>query len=264
MPFAQEFMLWILAALAICIVLNLALRRMTRPGHQRYLERGNERLDNAGYIRKRENLEGIYGPAAVDLDEPWRRAKENMRLHPAKEATYHPHPMPSADPTLLVHPLPSARPPTIKLTARDLARINTQRKLHGRPPLNKRGFQASIAKAWDQPVRQPQTHGEWLTYFVLFECLIASNHRAAEEAATALKAVRSRATLNHVTQKALTDGDTKRNNSSCAGLACSFGPRFHQTIRPRRRSTSSRCKRTSGHGSPTTLKRFLKRPVMFH
>jgi hypothetical protein len=70
------------------------------------------------------------------------------------------------------------RKPSIFLTPRQLERVNIQRKLQGRQPLNRRGFTNAVAHAWDQhesthPTRQsqPVNTGDWLTYLILYECL---------------------------------------------------------------------------------------------
>lgn len=63
------------------------------------------------------------------------------------------------------------RKPSIFLTPRQLERVNIQRKLRGRQPLNRAGFSNAVAHAWDQPIRQPDTATDWLTYLILYEVL---------------------------------------------------------------------------------------------
>lgn len=81
----------------------------------------------------------------------------------------------------LAHSIGSGKPPTRKafgnrkpsifLTPRQLERVNIQRKLRGRQPLNRRGFTNAVANAW-QPGKQPDNTADWLTYLILYECLL--------------------------------------------------------------------------------------------
>ena len=75
-------------------------------------------------------------------------------------------------------PCPPARAsakPKIFLTPRQLERVNIQRKLRNKPPLNQAGFANAAAHAWDQPRRQPDNSSDWLMYFVMYECFIADH-----------------------------------------------------------------------------------------
>jgi hypothetical protein len=98
-----------------------------------------------------------------DLDEPFRRAAENVILYPAIEAPYHPR------------PAPVAQKPTVLLSARDIRRVNTQRKVRGKPPLNRRGISAAIGSPSGA---RPQTYDEWLAYLTAFEAF-SINHQAS-------------------------------------------------------------------------------------
>lgn len=69
----------------------------------------------------------------------------------------------------------SERRKSIFLTPRQLERVNIQRRLGGRSPLNRAGFTNAVAHAWDQPIRQPDTSNDWLTYLILYECLFADH-----------------------------------------------------------------------------------------
>lgn len=73
--------------------------------------------------------------------------------------------------------VPPVREPTVVLTPRMTERVNVQRKLRGKPPLNRDGFKNAAAHAWDQPRRQPDNSSDWLTYFILYECLL-SDHQS--------------------------------------------------------------------------------------
>ena len=72
-------------------------------------------------------------------------------------------------------PARASAKPKIFLTPRQLERVNIQRKLRNKPPLNQVGFANAAAHAWDQPRRQPDNSSEWLMYFVMYECLIADH-----------------------------------------------------------------------------------------
>ena len=75
-------------------------------------------------------------------------------------------------------PCPPARAsakPKIFLTPRQLERVNIQRKLRNKPPLNQAGFANAAAHAWDQPRRQPDNSSDWLMYFVMYECFFADH-----------------------------------------------------------------------------------------
>lgn len=64
---------------------------------------------------------------------------------------------------------------SIFLTPRQLERVNIQRKLRNRQPLNRAGFSNAVAHAWDQPQRQPDNTGEWLLYLLYYDCLFADH-----------------------------------------------------------------------------------------
>jgi hypothetical protein len=113
---------------------------------------------------------------AVDLDEPFRRAAANVREHPPVEAKFHPKPREFGKRV-------AARRPVlhhVSFSPRVLASVNRQRKLTGRPMLNRDGFQNAIAHAWDQPRRQPDTTNEWLTYFILYQCFMLDHQSRSE------------------------------------------------------------------------------------
>lgn len=67
----------------------------------------------------------------------------------------------------------------VTLNPRQLERVNTQRKLRGKPPLNRAGFANAIAHAhpygWSDTPRQPTSTNDWLTYLILYECLFAGH-----------------------------------------------------------------------------------------
>lgn len=63
----------------------------------------------------------------------------------------------------------------IALTPRMLQHVNIQRKLRGVPPLNNIGFKAAASVA-SQSTKQPDTTTDWLTYFILYECLTSDHH----------------------------------------------------------------------------------------
>lgn len=74
---------------------------------------------------------------------------------------------------------PYARKTAITLTPRDLERINTQRKLRNRPPLNRAGFASAISTASVEERtlanRQPQSSSDWFAYLILYECFFADH-----------------------------------------------------------------------------------------
>lgn len=109
----------------------------------------------------------------ADLDEPFKRAEENVRKHPPVEAKSHPRPTKS--PALGFQY--GRKQPVIALTPRDLERVNIQRRLAGRPPLNRAGFSNAVAHAWDQPRRQPDTTQNWLTYLILYQ-VFSTDHQS--------------------------------------------------------------------------------------
>lgn len=62
------------------------------------------------------------------------------------------------------------------LTPRALERVNTQRKLAGRAPLNQRGFANAIAHPWDRWEHpRYRSESEWLQYLILYEVLYAEH-----------------------------------------------------------------------------------------
>jgi hypothetical protein len=113
---------------------------------------------------------------AVDLDEPFRRAAANVREHPPVEAKFHPKPREFGKRVAPRHPVLHR----VSLSPRILASVNRQRKLTGRPMLNRDGFSNAVAHAWDQPRRQPDTTNEWLTYFILYQCFIVDHQSRSE------------------------------------------------------------------------------------
>jgi hypothetical protein len=70
---------------------------------------------------------------------------------------------------------PPVKLPTIALTPRQIERVNIQRKLRGKPPLNRAGIKNAVAHAWDQPRKQPDNSGDWLVYLILYECLLSDH-----------------------------------------------------------------------------------------
>jgi hypothetical protein len=52
-----------------------------------------------------------------------------------------------------------------------LERVNIQRKMRGKQPLGKLGFQNAVAHAWGQPARQPEDQTAWLAYLIAFKVL---------------------------------------------------------------------------------------------
>lgn len=72
-------------------------------------------------------------------------------------------------------PARASAKPKIFLTPRQLERVNIQRKLRNKAPLNQAGFANAAAHAWDQPRRQPDNSSDWLMYFVMYECFIADH-----------------------------------------------------------------------------------------
>lgn len=56
---------------------------------------------------------------------------------------------------------------SIRITPRQLAHINTQRRLRGKSPLNAKGFSHAIANA---PLRTSQS-SNWFTYLILYQIL---------------------------------------------------------------------------------------------
>lgn len=63
----------------------------------------------------------------------------------------------------------------LTLTPRQLERVNIQRKLQGRAPLNRAGFSNAVSHAWDQPRKQPDTTSDWLTYLIMYEVFFADH-----------------------------------------------------------------------------------------
>lgn len=120
-------------------------------------------------IEQDRTLTGGKPPArkARDLDEPFRRTAENVRLHPPVEAKYHPRPS----------FVPQTVHPTITLTPRQIERVNIQRKLRGKPPFNRNGLTNAIAHPWDRAgMRQPQSSNDWLSYLIAYE-IFAADHQ---------------------------------------------------------------------------------------
>lgn len=178
-------------ALLALIVLILALKRTPKPpsGYRKVVDNGDIGLDipktgkstmhdNSPYGRTRD----IYRDGGTigfrrDLDEPWKRAAANLRKHPPVEAKSHPRPTAKSP----AFSAPYGRKPAIVLSPRQLERVNIQRRLAGRQPLNRAGFSNAIAHAWDQPRRQPDTSSDWLTYLILYQCFLSDHqqHRVA-------------------------------------------------------------------------------------
>lgn len=179
---------YLIGAVLIGILFHLAYKKAPKPsrpvtgkstmhdhhtdeaaGHyndERYRDGGTVGFSSKSGVRVRD-----------DLDEPWKRATENLRKYPPREA---PHPRPISKSPALSAPYGQqkpATPRTITLTPRELERVNTQRRLAGRPPLNKAGFKNAIAHAWDQPRRQPDTTNGWLTYFILYQVFLADHQQ---------------------------------------------------------------------------------------
>jgi hypothetical protein len=76
-------------------------------------------------------------------------------------------------------PVFGKRKPSIFLTPRQLERVNIQRKLQGRTPLNRWGFTNAAAHAARVARRtgtnQPTTVSDWLTYLLLYETKFADH-----------------------------------------------------------------------------------------
>jgi hypothetical protein len=65
---------------------------------------------------------------------------------------------------------------TIALTPRQLERVNIQRKLRGKPPLNRDGFKNAVAHPWTAPLAvQPQSTADWLAYLIAYQCLLPAH-----------------------------------------------------------------------------------------
>jgi hypothetical protein len=72
--------------------------------------------------------------------------------------------------------------PTVTLTPRMLEHVNIQRRMRGAAPLNRDGFKNAISHPWDRyDVRQPESRNDWLTYFIMYECLF-SEHQSSRTA----------------------------------------------------------------------------------
>lgn len=66
--------------------------------------------------------------------------------------------------------------PTIALTPRMLERVNVQRKLRNKMPLNRAGFKNAVAHAWDRwEVSQTMDQTQWLAYLIAYQVLIADH-----------------------------------------------------------------------------------------
>jgi len=82
------------------------------------------------------------------------------------------------------------RKPSIFLTPRQLERVNIQRKLRDRTPLNRSGFTNAVAHAARVSERtgggQPTTVSDWLTYLILYECAFADHSSGRVNVATGL------------------------------------------------------------------------------
>lgn len=79
-------------------------------------------------------------------------------------------------------------PAPIILTPRQLERVNIQRKLNSRPPLNRAGFENAVAHAATRD-RQPDTSANWLTYLILYEAFF-DDHKTNRVACDASIAIR--------------------------------------------------------------------------
>lgn len=67
----------------------------------------------------------------------------------------------------------------IALTPRMLEHVNIQRRMRGVKPLNREGFKAAASLATQSRYDvQPTNSTEWLTYFILYECLF-DDHQAS-------------------------------------------------------------------------------------
>lgn len=66
--------------------------------------------------------------------------------------------------------------PRIALTPRMLERVNIQRKLRNRPPLNRAGFKNAVAHAWDNwRVDRDMDQTKWLGYLIAYEVILADH-----------------------------------------------------------------------------------------
>ena len=177
------------AVLAVLVTVILALtfspRRKRRPGDGEMVDLWDgSHLDRSGLPRPGFNAKGEYIPFPPPAYSPVALDKMRDRFRDGGLA----HSIPRAEPPAAANayhtakgPVPPSfgkRKPSIFLTPRQLERVNIQRKLQGRQPLNRRGFTNAVAHAWDQhesthPTRQsqPVNTGDWLTYLILYECL---------------------------------------------------------------------------------------------
>lgn len=69
--------------------------------------------------------------------------------------------------------------PPVFLSPRMLERMNAERRRRGVPLINRTGVQAAVATAAVEErtrgTRQPDTINDWLTYLIVYECLIADH-----------------------------------------------------------------------------------------
>lgn len=114
------------------------------------------------YRRDNENLGGIYKDPSPPEFVPYRRPtgapSPTQRQRIAAQAALNRRTLP--------------RPAPCTLTTRDLEHINVRRRLQGRQPLNRNGFQTAIASARrDTPVDA----NNWLVYLIAYDMLTADH-----------------------------------------------------------------------------------------
>lgn len=67
----------------------------------------------------------------------------------------------------------------VALTPRMIERVNIQRKLRGKPPMNRAGFQNAIAHPWGRSdERRPSNDAGWLAYLIAYN-VFSQDHMAS-------------------------------------------------------------------------------------
>lgn len=153
MPTAQLIILWALGAFAVVVALILIFKKpkssAAAPPEDIYKTVADGIRQKPGY-RDAPEYSRSY-PSAAERPQPFVK-------HPDERPPVRRRPHP-ADP--------------VHLTARMLERVNTQRRIKGQPPMNRKGFQAAVASS----PTQYRTSNDWLTYLIIYQ-IVTSDHES--------------------------------------------------------------------------------------